>query len=689
MRALASVAFLLLLAVSGLSGPVSSEKAAGELCFRGGSCVLTAGHAFDVEPRAVDRDFFWTLAEGTEAAAGRLEAGASRIDLEDAGWRAVTLAIDGADASIWPRDCRVLVTPAGKAAIRGTIPARRVAAIRKLRLPAGDAELELVAIGHRPVRRRLRGDGADLALGRVTFVPAPAVSGKVVDPKGLAVIGATIATPAGEIVATTDAAGAFRAELPEDWPSHLRVSAAGHGLLIVPLPKASAAIDVGRLVSAPGASLAIAIDGAERVDLEVRTRADGLAVVTRLGVRAETLFTGLAAGEYVLLVRGDGPLQQSAHSIALTAGENRLHVVIEPASLSIHVRHGDSPFANAALTIGPSGGDWRGNVTTDGEGNARTEIWQRGEMMAFVRGEGSPATGFARTNLSASDELTWDISLPHRRIFGTVTDGHGRPVPAAALTLETRAGDSATEAATAADDAGRFEFGFIQAGRQTLTATAAQHVPAKLSFTMTDDDVEHVADLRLQDALEREISVVDLSGHPIANALVIEEANAGGEGWSTDAGGLLRIPFAAGERKTIYVVPAEGSFAIADVAAPSADDREATRVIVPPGSASIAIATRSTGGDAVGDVAVALRYNGRFVPSMVRARMLQRASLPLGTGHDGAMVLQHVPQGLYELWPVFTRADYSEIRNGMVAPPVRLAAEAGENRVEMTFERRK
>jgi hypothetical protein len=125
------------------------------------------------------------------------------------------------------------------------------------------------------------------------------------------------------------------------------------------------------------------------------------------------------------------------------------------------------------------------------------------------------------------------------------------------------------------------------------------------------------------------------------------------------------------------------------VGAPTENDREAVRLIVPRGNASIVIATRSTSGDPVGDVSVALRYNGRFVPSTVRARMLQRVSLPLATGHDGAAVLHHVPQGLYELWPVFSRADYVAIRSGMVAPPVRLAAEAGENRVEMTFERGK
>jgi hypothetical protein len=112
------------------------------------------------------------------------------------------------------------------------------------------------------------------------------------------------------------------------------------------------------------------------------------------------------------------------------------------------------------------------------------------------------------------------------------------------------------------------------------------------------------------------------------------------------------------------------------------------RLTIPNGSATIVIQARSEGGSSIDDVLLALRFNGRVFPPAVRELMQYRRGMPLATAVNGSAVFHRMPIGLYEFWPYRSARELSAIHFGSAAP-VRLAAAAGENQVDLTFSPRK
>ena len=87
------------------------------------------------------------------------------------------------------------------------------------------------------------------------------------------------------------------------------------------------------------------------------------------------------------------------------------------------------------------------------------------------------------------------------------------------------------------------------------------------------------------------------------------------------------------------------------------------------------------------NVGVVMRYNGRVVPTEVIAMMATYQGAIASSGPDGRIIFEHMPPGLYELWPVGSVAELRRLTNG-VGPeaPVRMTAAPGENLAELTFE---
>jgi hypothetical protein len=178
--------------------------------------------------------------------------------------------------------------------------------------------------------------------------------------------------------------------------------------------------------------------------------------------------------------------------------------------------------------------------------------------------------------------------------------------------------------------------------------------------------------------------VLDSIGQPSANAVVVDESGVD-NAQLTDATGRTLLPLHAGERKAVFVFPAEGSFAAIDLAVQAESAPKEIEIRVPAGVATIAISSGTGDGNVLPAVLFAIRHDGRFIPAPVRVAASLRRGLPLRTGQDGVATLRNMPAGLYELWPYFTPEQYSVIASGQAAAPVRLGATAGVNTVRLTF----
>jgi hypothetical protein len=134
-------------------------------------------------------------------------------------------------------------------------------------------------------------------------------------------------------------------------------------------------------------------------------------------------------------------------------------------------------------------------------------------------------------------------------------------------------------------------------------------------------------------------------------------------------------------------LPNEGSLAIARLA-PEADPAERTRIVVPAGSSSLEIATLTTEGAAVPSVSLLLRYNGELIPPAVVREMHRYQGLPTATDSDGLATFDHIPPGVYELWPYRTEEEAGEIMSAALAAPINVNVATGPNKATVKFRRR-
>jgi hypothetical protein len=157
------------------------------------------------------------------------------------------------------------------------------------------------------------------------------------------------------------------------------------------------------------------------------------------------------------------------------------------------------------------------------------------------------------------------------------------------------------------------------------------------------------------------------------------DARDGSAVGKTDARGATPVFFPADSPRQLFIVPVDGSLGFAIV---TSNEPEAA-VRVGDGNARIILRAETETHEPLMGVTFDMRYNGIRVPSGVLQALAGRGSRTASDA-QGRIVLEHMPAGIYQFWPVASQADINAIDRGG-APSVTINAAPGENVAVMTF----
>jgi hypothetical protein len=150
----------------------------------------------------------------------------------------------------------------------------------------------------------------------------------------------------------------------------------------------------------------------------------------------------------------------------------------------------------------------------------------------------------------------------------------------------------------------------------------------------------------------------------------------------TDAAGTIEIPMPKDETREVYVIPRDGSLAFTQL---RSDAAEAT-VRVPDGTSRIVIRAESEVHAAIPNVSTVIRYDGHILPIDVLLTLATVQGMQTRSGADGRIVLNHMPPGAYEFWPVGSPEELQQtIAAAGAEAPVRMTVVPGENAAVLTF----
>jgi hypothetical protein len=193
------------------------------------------------------------------------------------------------------------------------------------------------------------------------------------------------------------------------------------------------------------------------------------------------------------------------------------------------------------------------------------------------------------------------------------------------------AGDRRSESATTVGKDGSFSIPAMQNGRYDLRATSADHADQQKTYVLGRDDESKIVDFALEGGIAAEVWCVWPNNQPAAGARVISDS---GRIVLADAEGRAVLRLRAGETRTIWVVPRQGSFAIATVSTSRGGSAKPIQVVVPLPTGSLRITSRSRG-------PVAVNAGGRDLPAAVI--QLLRSE----TGDASVLRVVHLPPGDY------------------------------------------
>jgi len=402
--------------------------------------------------------------------------------------------------------------------------------------------------------------------------------------------------------------------------------------------------------------------------------------------QSETIFENLAAGRYELLVEGDEPLKRLLTFAYVKTGETLTRVELPSGVVMGRFTLAGAPY-QTDVTLMHMEESWSTKFTTDKNGAWDSVVWRRGEFDVAV-GREEMAVGSMTIPEGLTPRVHFDV--PDRQVTGRVTNPEGAPVKGAVLAFEMRAGRRRVIRRTTDDDGVFLYFG-VPAGSHTLRfVSAAGHLrPDPIAVTLRADESLREIAVALKRGVRRTVRLVDHHDEPSAGSTLL--CVSGGEirsSATTDAKGVATIDTPPRETSTLYVLPHEGSLAIA--ALDASDAGSALRIRVPPPDSSIDLLAKRTDGAAMADVSFLMRFNGETIPPVVVREMQRLQRIRLRTDEQGLARLQNVPTGFYEFWPVRTDDEIEAILEtaDILEPPISLNARAGANRVTVRFARR-
>jgi hypothetical protein len=517
---------------------------------------------------------------------------------------------------------------------------------------------------------------------------SPQIRGVVRDADGAPLAGAEVR--AGSSVAKTDAAGRYVLEpSPGQWPKFATVSARGRGMRVLDFPKSVAAADLPPVMLGPSSRLRVTLTKRPPGDLsavlQVTTAAEQLAVVrrTRLeGSRKSLDFDGLGSGIYVLLIRGEGELQQFAAQINLGAGDDRTEKIeIHPLPFTAVVTMGGEPLRRAEIALRNVPFRWHGDLVTDDAGQFAGELWQPGDYMAEYQGGTASSSFIQPVTLGSTAPVSMKLEIARREVRGQLVDSEGVPIAGARVFLRTMAGDNSSTARAHTAPDGRYAFEAVVPGEQRISVIADGYlIPDDVHFALGPEDTLREVPIRLQSGIPRKLRVADAAGRPPAAADVLAVSNGILRASATaDAEGRVRIPV-VDAATVVFVLGRDGSFA---ALRPSNDDVTAVTLAAP--AASLRITTRTTMGLPLPNVAMLIAYGDEVLPLDV-AFSFERSHGSLRTDHTGALTLRNLPVGTYRFWPYATDTEAESILASSPPAPITVKVKPGENAVVVDFQ---
>lgn len=537
---------------------------------------------------------------------------------------------------------------------------------------------------------------AFLILGVTQLQALPVIRGRVVrDEDGAPVPRARITRGHHPpVIAAAD--GSFAVTVEGSWPDDLVASASGRGSAIVVVPPAVHDVELPPIrLTAAGALKVVIERGGAAVPLEVALGARREGEESRwlesrhlAAGQSQLTFTNVGRGSYDVLVRGPQALQRTARQVVIGSGDRRsVRIPISWSFVRVRVSVGDVPLSAARLRVADAEGRWWTELTTDAGGEAQSAAWTAGRLRVVVEGGGLTAPYSTRVIIDDKPVQTLAIVVPDRRVTGRIVDAEGRGVSAAEISLRSEGRDTRPTVRVRTDADGRFVITGVRAGQQTLRVDGDGLLrPDALRFELAEDERQRAVDLVARSGRSVAFALRDRRGAAVAGALVVAASTDGrvrSKARSDERGdGAILLP--AGERGVIYVFPREGSLATARIE-PASD---ALRIVVPPPDATLRVATLSTTGTAIRDVALLLRVNGELIPPEVAEEWQSYRRLSLATDAEGHLALPGVPAGVYELWPYRSEAEAERLRESAVAAAAVVTVVPGENDVTLRFARK-
>jgi hypothetical protein len=523
----------------------------------------------------------------------------------------------------------------------------------------------------------------------------PRLRGRFIDRQGGPVADVAVSTPEGTVLATSDATGAVREEVCDALPDRVFVRASGYGHRTVEITRHESDLDFGTVTLAPGATLTIRVDRNGDVGpittLLLRTnehnvgRRTTFASQTIDGDTTMIELRDLEARDYVLLLRGDAPLEVLREDIKIAEGENATKDIrLDPRTVKGFVHQGSAPMVQVALDFTGANGEWRSSVVTDDEGRFRSAAWKEGYVGIDV-GRPLPPKYSTDRRIGPTD-TEWDIDVPDRRIRGTVVDKEtGHPVPVTHVDVSYRRGDSSGMFFLAAEES-RFELPMLEPGHYEFTAGHAEYLSSTAVVDLQPED--HVREVRIemQRGFEMRVNVVNAEGLPAGGAEIIASRTPNGvpRSWITDGSGMATLRLQTEESLGVWVLAQTDSFAFVTLEARK--NSEPARVVLPPDNATIAIRATHADGTLAVHAHLLFSYNGRFAPDDVRESFIFRG-VRMVTGSDGTLLLTHMPAGEYDFFTIETPEEHIVFDGKPTFAGMHASILPGENHVTLRVSR--
>lgn len=660
----------------------SEGSFAARLCIERVCAPAERAEKAHIAPSSVRRTATWIASNEREVTAFEIEPNAVLLRAEPRASSEIRLA-----TAEMPRAINFTLTD-GELKWQWTATQRRFV----LRRPPKARILVAESPGYRKVERELNGKTTTLVLERL-----PTITGNVVDAvSGRPIERAQVLLPTGDLLASTDARGKFRAVVDGPWPRTLRVVIAGRADRIVEVSKAVADTDLETIQMSEGGGIVVTLEpplGGERVHWQIRRGENSEPVregVVEPGIRDFSI-NQVSPGRYQLVVRGSGPLQKLALGVSVNDGEAApASVRIQPAALRMRVSTDGAAIEGAVIDLTHRTGGWSAKLRTDAKGDANEEIWQRGLLSALVSNPPTALVWPAERSID-EDRVEWDLAISPVRVRGRVLEtASGQPVPEAVLHLGEKYGrDSRLLMSTKSGGDGSYEFLAVPPGDHVLTAMKGGYSESRviINTAATDDVVNHDVSIARLEA--RPTIVVDHHGVPIPSAVVMTADQRGiHEAGETDAEGKLMLPlFAELGRTTIFVLPRTGSIAIRRLDVEEMRSSETFAIRVPEGTASLEVHAETAEGTPLRTL-IFLKIDGVMLPPTVFERWANVQGLPLFTDSKGQLVYKRLPAGQYDLWLIANRADHDAVLSANRPPPAAsIKLTAGREVVTARFER--